>query len=247
LLRSTVQIPATAPHLVQPTAIEALYATWSACSRAGIEVLQRRASEMSRPVGGDEYPGGIRELSLLLESDETGAPCLYYVYWQQKRIHERFGRRVRLDEEGKFIFDTSGKVRSWVTSEVILPGARCTMIKGRKELRESPPIWVSQLKHMCEVAIGNSASAVSEGGRHDEFTKCQKCRQEVREGGTAEVVFTCSLCLRSLHPSCCSEVLATCSDTLLEMRSPLTEITSIPSPFADHLAEPQCLSVTNRV
>ncbi len=78
---------------------------------------------MTRPVGGDEYPGGVRELSLLLDTDaESGGRGLHYVYWQQKHIDERLGRVARLDSAGRLIYDTSAKIRPWVNSEIILPG-----------------------------------------------------------------------------------------------------------------------------
>ncbi len=103
-------------------------------------------------------------------------------------------------------------MRRWVNAEVILPGARWIMAKGNKEMQDSPPEWVCQLKHMCEVALGSRArSTEGEGerlGHVDVCVMCHKCRQDVRQG-TAEVVFTCFMRSRSLHPYCCGEVLGT--------------------------------------
>ena len=90
---------------------------------------------------------------------------------------------------------------------------------------------------MCEVALGNGT------GHHDGFSECQKCRRE-----TDELVLTCSMCSRSMHDTCCKDVLATVSGKLLEMESPLSQIESLPSPVAEHLATPGFLiSLTNPV
>ena len=203
-----------------------------------MQILQKRAGVLSRPIGCDEFPGGVRELSMLLDTSDTGSEMVAYVYWQQKCIEERMGRLVRLDNDGKFIYDVTSKVRSWVNAEVILPGAACTMTKGKKDQRESPPEWVADLKLMCEIALGNCAGASSgEGAHHDGFIKCQCCRLD-----TDEVVFTCCLCLRSFHRSCCGTILEACSDQLLRLPSPLGELKDLPSPFSDSLATPQCLA-----
>ena len=233
LLTSTVK-PRVGHAMLPQRLPSELFAHWSTQALANVGVLRRRADDMSRPLGGDSYPGNVREVSLLLETTADGGRSTQYVYWQHKQLDARIGRAVRLDEAGRFIYDVTVASKSWLASEVLLSGVRATMTKGD---RTAPAGWVSTLKLMVDIALDNShGSDGTEGASHDSFAPCGICAQKTGD----ELVFTCALCLCSWHTSCTLKVFEACAEELLKLPTPLPGIGPLPSPFADMLHEPRC-------
>ncbi len=124
------------------------------------------------------YPFGVRELSLLMQTDEDCNASLCFVYWKKDEIDAMIGRVARIDLENKVIYDTSTRATSFADCVIIHPAIGCTMTKGRTSSREELPAGIVLLKKIMEVALRNNAARArsSTGTPYDNFSKCAVCQ-----------------------------------------------------------------------
>ena len=85
----------------------------------------------TKPLGGERYPFGVRELSLVMSTDIDGHTSLRFIYWNAKQLDQMIGRVSRIDLENKVIFDVGTELRSWADATVIHPAIGCTMTKSK--------------------------------------------------------------------------------------------------------------------
>ena len=103
-----------------------LLAAWKSVAETGVRVLMDRSSAMAtKPLGGERYPFGVRELSLVMSTDIDGHTSLRFIYWNAKQLDQMIGRVARTDLENKVILDVGTELRSWADATVIHPAIGC--------------------------------------------------------------------------------------------------------------------------